>query len=230
MPLRAVSTRVGRPRRDLRLVRWRPRDPKPTTYGLQSRSREISDLQTRSESTADLRCDNRSLPVVYQCSAPPCVRGMRGRPLRGASMGGLNAPMRILLIVTVLAGIGAACGDDDDAATTTTSASTSEQAVCAARQELHDSIEAVFEDLSDADIDAARSGLDDVQAAVDEVGEARGELSEEQQARIEPLIDQVRSGLESLDSASSLEEFGSALDDAGSAIDDIDNELGAVCG
>ena len=138
--------------------------------------------------------------------------------------------MRILLIVLFATAAVTSCGDgDDDSATTTTSGSTSELAVCAARQDLHASIEAVFEDLSDADIDAARDGLADVQDAVDAVGEAREELTAEQRTTIEPLIDEVRSGLESLGSASSIEEFGAGLDQAGSAIDEIDSELGTIC-
>jgi hypothetical protein len=141
----------------------------------------------------------------------------------------MNNPVRFLLFAVCLTTLGTACGDDDDSAATTMAGSASEQAVCAARQQLHDSIEAVFEDLSDADIDAARDGLADVRAAVDDVAEARGDLTEEQRARIDPLVEQARSGLESVGSASSLEDFGAGLDEAGSAIDEIDNELGAVC-
>jgi uncharacterized phage infection (PIP) family protein YhgE len=141
----------------------------------------------------------------------------------------MKTSARCLLIVMCLTAVAAACDGDDDSAATTTAASASAQAVCTARQELRDSVEAVFEDVADLDIDAARDGLADVRAAVDDVAEARGDLTAEQRERIDPLVEEVRSGLESLGSADSIEEFGAGLDEAGSAIDEIDEELGAIC-
>jgi hypothetical protein len=89
--------------------------------------------------------------------------------------------------------------------------STTDQ-VCDARSELRDSVDAVTDDISDGDFDAARDALPEVRDSYDNLVSRMDDLSDEERADLQPSVDALRETIEALPESESIEDLGSQLE------------------
>jgi hypothetical protein len=140
---------------------------------------------------------------------------------------------KVLVPILVTAGALAltACSSDDDSASSTTTSP--KQAVCAARSELRQSIDALMDpSLLSEGKSGIQSALDDVEQDLDDLASAAKDAYQPQVDDVKSSIDQLQDAVSSLGDGSvteGLQNVGNAVADVGSTTGTLIGDLETEC-
>jgi hypothetical protein len=140
----------------------------------------------------------------------------------------------VVAVVATLAVALGACSSDDDSDSASTTSPSDKAEVCAARDQLRESVRSLTDDASSgADRDAIDSALDDVRRDLDDLGDTARETYRPQVDDVQSALDDLRAAVGSLDDGGSIagnfQDLANAAADLGSASSALVRELAADC-